>query len=399
LIWSTATLVSATAKSFSQLLTYRVLLGIGQSVVSPSVFSIISDLFVSRRSFYLSFFTSMVYTGEAIGLGCGALSYATSWRLAFVTLGVPGIAIAIPFILTIRDPPRGLAERRSHSKSEVPNIRETDRLLIQDDPGPSSENSEALGSSRRHTLRLSERESPSILKMNEGVVTPIREEGMSGEASSKSDHAMSVGARVLVILRRLWWMMSYPPFTLLWLSGMVRYMAGYAIGGWIQVFYRRVHNVSPSNLSYSLAIIVPSAGATSAYLGGWIADKWEAKVTGGKAWLCAVSSFLGCIAMAAVLMIPSAWMSLSALWIEYLFAELWYAPAATIALDLNPPWIRSFAAAVYLACGCFGALSSALVGWLNAFFGVTITSENGTDGVCGVSFSILLQFYSMMLFS
>ena len=197
-----------------------------------------------------------------------------------------------------------------------------------------------------------------------------------------TDPSLPLSAKVLDVIRRLWWIISYPPFSLLWLSGMVRYMAGFAIGGWIQIFYRRVHNVSPSDLAVSLAIIIPSAGVTSAYLGGWLADKWERRTTGGKAWLCAVSSFLGSISMAAVLVAPSASLSLGLLWIEYLCAELWYAPAASIALDLNPPHVRSFATAVYLGCGAIGASSSALVGWLNAVIGVTIAEDmDGTEGV------------------
>ena len=45
--------------------------------------------------------------------------------------------------------------------------------------------------------------------------------------------------------------------------------------------------------------------------------------------------------------------------------------------DMNPPSMRSFATAVYLACGAFGAASSVIVGALNSIFGQEI--DEGTD--------------------
>lgn len=344
-MWSIATIVSASANFFWQLLIYRILLGVGQSVVGPTVLSIISDLFTSDRSLFISFFTSMIYSGQVFGLGCGALSQATSWRIAFLTLGFPGLFLAIPLILTIREPVRGLREKIEE--------KDLDKSVLNDVNGEGT-------------------------AINQSVTALSEDSRLIEQKTSEQSETC------LKILQRSWWIYSYPPFLLLWFSAMMRYVAGYAIGGWIQVFYRRVHNISPSKLSLFLAIIIPTAGAPSAYLGGWIADVWEKRVVGGKAWLCAVSSFFGCIAMAVVLLLPSASLSLTALWFEYLFAELWYAPAASIALDLNPPFIRSFATAIYLGCGCFGAGSSALVGWLNVVFGVTIPSEeNETDEVSG----------------
>ena len=60
-----ATLASAFTYEFYQLVLCRFLLGVGQAVVNPCVFSITSDLFAEDRAFFLSFFTSMIYTGNS----------------------------------------------------------------------------------------------------------------------------------------------------------------------------------------------------------------------------------------------------------------------------------------------------------------------------------------------
>jgi len=53
-------------------------------------------------------------------------------------------------------------------------------------------------------------------------------------------------------------------------------MGGYAIGGWIQVFYRRVHGMDPSSISLSMIIINPLGGLVGSLTGGFLADYWSA---------------------------------------------------------------------------------------------------------------------------
>jgi MFS family permease len=114
MVWSAATLCSSFVTSFYQLAIARMALGVGQAAVSPTAFSVLSDFFApSLRGRVLSAFSSMIYVGQVFGILTGALSQSSSWRIAFLVLGLPGLALGVPFILTVFEPKRGLFDSKS----------------------------------------------------------------------------------------------------------------------------------------------------------------------------------------------------------------------------------------------------------------------------------------------
>ncbi len=64
--------------------------------------------------------------------------------------------------------------------------------------------------------------------------------------------------------------------TRVWVSAAFRFMGGYALGGWIQVFYRRVHGMDPSSISLAMILINPLGGLVGSLTGGFLADYWSA---------------------------------------------------------------------------------------------------------------------------
>ncbi len=128
-IWSTMTAVCGFTRSFAQLAVARVMVGVGEAGGSPPAHSLISDYFPPRqRATALAIYAWGVYIGAALAfLAGGYLIQRYDWRSAFVIVGLPGIALATLFALTVREPPRGWSEGRS--AAPAPPLVETLRHL------------------------------------------------------------------------------------------------------------------------------------------------------------------------------------------------------------------------------------------------------------------------------
>jgi predicted MFS family arabinose efflux permease len=107
-IWSGMTALCGSAAGFSTLLLYRVGVGVGEAGGSPPSHSLISDYFPpERRATALGIFSLGVPLGILVGfLAGGWLDQLFGWRMAFVVVGLPGVALAVIVALTLKEPPR-----------------------------------------------------------------------------------------------------------------------------------------------------------------------------------------------------------------------------------------------------------------------------------------------------
>jgi MFS family permease len=94
------------------LLTCRIGVGIGEAGCTPPANSLISDYYPpKRRSTALGFYAMGVTLGTMLASIVGApLGQALGWRNAFLILGLPGIAVAVLFVMTVKDAPRGYTD-------------------------------------------------------------------------------------------------------------------------------------------------------------------------------------------------------------------------------------------------------------------------------------------------
>jgi predicted MFS family arabinose efflux permease len=108
-VWSAMTAVTSFALSFLHLALARIGVGIGEAGCSPPAHSLISDLFPpEKRATALSIYSLGIPIGGALGtLVGGWLGQLYGWRVAFLVVGLPGIALALLVRFTIREPARG----------------------------------------------------------------------------------------------------------------------------------------------------------------------------------------------------------------------------------------------------------------------------------------------------
>lgn len=108
-VWSAMTAACALAGGFWQLMAARIGVGIGEAGCIPPANSLLADYFPpEKRATAAGVFSLGIPLGALLGAILGGLIAQTwGWRAAFALVGLPGVALAGLFRLTVREPPRG----------------------------------------------------------------------------------------------------------------------------------------------------------------------------------------------------------------------------------------------------------------------------------------------------
>ena len=96
-VWSAFTFLSGLVRSYWQLFTCRAAVGVGEAAYGPAAASLVADYFPGpRRAMAMGILASGVSLGGVSGLLLGGYLEATyGWRVAFMTVGVPGFICAV----------------------------------------------------------------------------------------------------------------------------------------------------------------------------------------------------------------------------------------------------------------------------------------------------------------
>jgi MFS family permease len=120
--WSLMTVACGFARTFGQMLIARVGVGVGEAALSPSAYSMLSDMFdKTRLPKAMSIYTLGIYmgAGSAMIIGgtvVGAIEHTPdivlplvgemrSWHAVFIAVGLPGLLVAL-WMATLREPVR-----------------------------------------------------------------------------------------------------------------------------------------------------------------------------------------------------------------------------------------------------------------------------------------------------
>lgn len=110
IMWSAATVATGFARSFTEIMIARVIVGIGEASYATLAPTIIDDITpVDRKSRTLAVFYLAMPVGSALGYLIGGFVDARwGWRMAFFVAGGPGVALALACLL-IAEPTRIVA--------------------------------------------------------------------------------------------------------------------------------------------------------------------------------------------------------------------------------------------------------------------------------------------------
>ena len=116
-VFSLMTALSGFAAGFISLLILRIGVGIGEAGVNPASHSIIADYFPpQRRAFAMATLMLGASLGMMLGfMGGGAIADAYGWRVAMISVGLPGLLLAAVMSAGLREPQRG-----RHEEAQTP---------------------------------------------------------------------------------------------------------------------------------------------------------------------------------------------------------------------------------------------------------------------------------------
>jgi predicted MFS family arabinose efflux permease len=105
LVWSLATIACAFATSYSQLMGVRAIVGVGEAAYGSVGAALLATLFPARmRSTVLGAFLAAGLIGSVLGVVLGGvIAERWGWQAGFGAVGLPGLVLAVVFLLVVRD--------------------------------------------------------------------------------------------------------------------------------------------------------------------------------------------------------------------------------------------------------------------------------------------------------
>jgi len=325
-VWSLATAASGLAKSFGQLFTARVAVGVGEAALGPAAYSMIADQFppekrgralgVYSMGVYLGIGLAAIIGGAVVGRLAGQppfpvplIGELASWHVAFLVVGLPGILLAL-WVRTLREPERhGVAPA---ARSEIPLA-------------------EVLGFARAH-LRL-------------------------------------FGAH-------------FAGFSMLTLSFN-------AIAFWMPPYLQRSHGLSPGEFGTVLGLILAIGGAAGIVTGGIAADALRKRgMRDAELWPGIVSAVAIWPLGIATAQAPDGGLALVLFTGFMFFSSFAFAAAAAAIQAATPNRMRGQMSAVYLFCVNLAGigLGSFLTGFVNDYaFGDEMRIDDSMAWIVGLA--------------
>ncbi|RYF94872.1 MAG: MFS transporter [Caulobacteraceae bacterium] len=288
-VWSGFTALCGSAQTFSQLLLYRIGVGVGEAGCTPPAHSLISDMVPrEKRSSALAFYHMGTPIGSLLGLVFGGLvADAYGWRMAFLVAGVPGLIFAALAVFTLREPRKLIAAQAARAQAL----------------------SATFGETLKHLMKT-----PTF-----GLVAA----------------AAAVQAFVGY---------GHSPFTVSFFlrvhSAEVADLAK-VVGGWFG------WDLGPIGfMGLSLGIFSGVAGAGGAFFGGWLADRAARRDIGSIMTGPAIASLVSVPVYIAAVSLPSALGALIMLAISVFLGTIWYGPIYASAQSVAPAHMRATASAI-----------------------------------------------------
>ncbi|HEX4508325.1 MAG TPA: MFS transporter [Alphaproteobacteria bacterium] len=114
-LWSVATAMCGLAQNYWQMLLCRAAIGVGEGTFGPSTMTMVSDYFgPHERAKAMGTYLLGLPLAALVGLPLGGwVAVHYGWRSALMLVGFPGLIVALIVRLTVKEPPRGLAEGKA----------------------------------------------------------------------------------------------------------------------------------------------------------------------------------------------------------------------------------------------------------------------------------------------
>ena len=374
--WGLAEIASAVAVSFVMLLLIRIWLGAMTATTGPTVASLTGDLFpAGQRSQIYGF----IITGELLGAGLGLLvaglvSSVAGWRVAFLVLALPSLALAWSIHRFLPEPRRG-----GQARLEV-GARESALAA-------STEHTAGAGNGSPQSLRGSEAQTGSP------VVELVEQRHVQPNEHAKLDRDVK---------DLTWW--EATRYTLRVRSNLILILAsgfGYFFLGGLETFaliYLKGHFSMSQAKATLIVIAVGVAAVAGAVMGGRVSDSLVRRGRIDGRLVVAAFGFTACALLLAPALISRTLLVSLPLFLLAGFAVSAPNPGMDAArLDVMPGWMWGRAESVRsLLRSLLQALAPLLFGLTSQLFGAASQGLGAGTGHSGSSIGLEPTFLIML---
>jgi MFS family permease len=355
-LWSATTILSGMAMNLAELSVARAAIGVGEAIVGPVSYSILSDRFPrSQRATVLAICISGLFVGNGLSKMVGGWvlqawrgAYPVNpplglhaWQVAFFVVGAPGLLAAL-WVLSLREPVRGASEGMVTPREPKPWSR-TWVELSSAVPPLTLFNAARFG------------RGPLMVNLAAAAVAIAAAVGFTLVFKDPEQWiALSAG-----IYGAFSWAQSLrhrdrPTFTLIlgnstYVSCMVAFgllsFISWSVGFWAPPYAMRVLHGSPAEVGSAMGAVSAACGFFGGMFGGRVADMLRKRNPAGRV-------IVGIAAAIALPVFITAMMHTRSLPLYFAFfgayswfGNMWVGAAAALTQDLVLPHMRGAAAA------------------------------------------------------
>ena len=107
-VWSLMTVFSGIVASFAFLIVARMILGLSQAMLSPAVYSLLASQYsAAQRATIFSVYASGIFIGVGLSfLVGGSIAEVYDWQTAMISVGWPGLILAVAIAWVVVEPQR-----------------------------------------------------------------------------------------------------------------------------------------------------------------------------------------------------------------------------------------------------------------------------------------------------
>ena len=408
-IWSGMTALSGFATNFGALALARVGVGVGEASASPAAYSLLGDWFPKeKRATALSIYSSGIFIGAGLSFaisgivvagwtkayaGGGAPLGLAGWQAAFLIIGLPGLILAA-IVMTLREPPRGLADglltkgpREPHPFAKM--FAEMGTVL----PPFTVINLRRIGAPaavvRRNLIAavvvvvlavLLTRWTDSLIPAAK-LKTLFRIGDLEFTTNALQWAAMALGGYGVFSWAQSLSVRDRPLHSLLWGTpvflqtvavGTLISFGSYAVGAFIFVYAARTLGATPASAGIALGLGSAVGGWIGTSLGGIVGDAWRKRSPTGRLKL----TFIASVLPVPIAVFAYSTKDLNAFYLCYflvvLIGTFWLGGVTATMQDLVLPRMRGSAGAMFF-------MGTTLIGLGNGPYFVGLVSDATGD--------------------
>ena len=355
-LWSSMTALSGAATSFGTLGAARIGVGVGEATANPVSHSLLCDYFPARnRAGVLGTYLASVHLGIATALIAGGLLMKnwdswcsvfpgdacglTSWRAAFLLVGLPGILLAV-LIFFLREPPR--------PKGHVapPAMKIVAEELSAAIPPFTLFTLARLGGRRAASLNLG-----FMLLLALAAVGLAKATGDWPQwiAVAIGIYSVATWAQVLKFKDRPLYALTFgcPTFMYSMFGGAFLTCFVGTVGIWAAPYAMRTLDADSGQIGLALGAAQFGTAVTSVIVGGIITDKWKRTDRRAPIWVALIALAVPIPLLFVLLSAKTLGAFIAAFCVLTLFSMAWAGSFAALVQDLVLVRMRAVAAAIF----------------------------------------------------